>query len=44
MVRDKENISSQQKIFTLDLLALYYDAVLQGMFVVDTCVTGREEQ
>ena len=38
MVRDKENIFSQH------LLALYYDAVLQGMFVVDTCVTGREEQ
>ena len=46
----RKHLFTAIKIFTLDLLALlytfaiHYDAVLQGTFVIDTCVTGREEQ
>ena len=46
----RKHLFTTIKIFTLDLLALlytfaiHYDAVLQGTFVIDTCVTGREEQ
>ena len=46
----RKHLFTTIKIFTLDLLALlytfaiHYDAVLQGTFIIDTCVTGREEQ
>ena len=40
----RKHLFTAIKIFILDLLALHYDAVLQGIFVIDTCVTGREKQ